>query len=517
MTSMGDPQGRQTGQPADSTIVFAVAHALAESADAGETYERVLAEIGTALGWDLGAVWEVSTGDGLRCVAVWQASEADMLEFRSLSERITLARGEGLPGRVWASGRPAWIVDVVADANFPRAQAASRAGLHAAFCFPIRSSAGIVGAMEFFTHTTEEPDEEFLSSMGALGSLIGLFVMRRRAEATVKGREAMMGAILGAARDAVITMDDCGQIVDFNRAAERIFGYSPDEAVGADMAELVMPKSLRDPHRRGLARYLETGRSVYLDRRVELTGMRSDGSEFPVEVTITRIDLPGQATFTGFVRDITERKSAEAELSASRARLVETAATERRKLERNLHDGAQQYLNALALKLRVAEAHLADAPDEMVQVLREAQADLAVAVDELRELARGIHPATLTEQGLGPALAGVAERSPVKVSITEVPTERLSETLEVAAYYIVAEGLTNIAKYAEAGQASVSVAHRQDMTVVEVADDGVGGADMRKGSGLRGLADRVEALGGRLFVESSPGRGTRLRAEIPDR
>jgi signal transduction histidine kinase len=140
---------------------------------------------------------------------------------------------------------------------------------------------------------------------------------------------------------------------------------------------------------------------------------------------------------------------------------------------------------------------------------------LAVAVDELRELARGIHPATLTEHGLGRALVNLAERSPVHVSVTEVPIERLSETLEVAAYYIVAEGLTNIAKYAQAGEASVSVTHRQDMIVVEVADDGVGGADTSRGTGLRGLADRVEALGGRFFVESSPGLGTQLRAEIP--
>jgi signal transduction histidine kinase len=130
-------------------------------------------------------------------------------------------------------------------------------------------------------------------------------------------------------------------------------------------------------------------------------------------------------------------------------------------------------------------------------------------------LARGIHPATLTDHGLGPALAGLAERSPIEVSISEVPSERLSENLEVAAYYVVAEGLTNIAKYAQADEASVSVVYRPQVLAVEVADNGVGGADMSKGSGLRGLADRVEALGGRLAVDSPPGGGTRLRAEIP--
>jgi PAS domain S-box-containing protein len=507
--------GDQAGLPALPTLELAVARTLAEAADAEETYDHVLADIGTALGWELGAVWEVSSEDELRCVALWQSLEADTRDFRALTERITFSRGEGLPGRVWATGAPAWIVDAVADANFPRAEAAASAGLRAAFCFPIRSRAEIVGAMEFLTCAPKEPNEPLLASMTVLGNLIGQFIVRRRAEDAVRAREALTGAILGAALDGVITMDASGRIVDFNPAAERIFGYSSREAIGQDMADLVVPPSLRAPHRRGLTRYLETGRSVYLDKRVELTGMRSDGSEFPVELTITHIDLPGPPTFTGFVRDITELKSAEAELRASRARLVETAASERRRLERNLHDGAQQYLNALALKLRLAAERVSEGPDVTGPLIDDAQADLAIAVEELRELARGIHPATLTEQGLGPALAGLAERSPVAVSLTQVPTERLDETLEVAAYYVVAEGLTNVAKYAEAERATVSVALRRQVLVVEVVDDGCGGADMTRGSGLRGLADRVEALGGRLVVDSARGAGTRLRGEIP--
>jgi PAS domain S-box-containing protein len=498
-----------------SRIELAVAGALAEAASAEETYQRVLAEIGTALGWELGTVWEVSAADHLHSVALWQATPEDTIEFRSLTEHITFERGKGLPGRVWDSGEPAWIVDVVEDANFPRADAAARAGLHAAFCFPIRSPSGIVGTMEFFARTLEEPNEELLASMAVLGSFIGQFVERRRAEDAVRGREALTGAILCSALDAVIAMDEFGRVMEFNPAAEQIFGYTRDEAVGKDMADLVVPPSLRPPHRHGLARYLETGRSVYLDRRVELAGMRSDGSEFPVELTITQIDLPGPPTFTGFIRDITERRSAEAELRASRARIIETAATERRRLERNLHDGAQQYLNALALKLRVAGASVGDEPKVTRQLLEDAQADLAIAVEELRELARGIHPAMLTEHGLGQALDSLAERSPIDVSIREVPTERMSEPLEVAAYYVVAEGLTNVAKYADADSATVSVVLRNGLLVVEVADEGRGGADLTKGTGLRGLADRVEALGGRLVVISPLGVGTRLRAEIP--
>ena len=516
MKSVKDPTvGEQAGLPALSRIELAVARTLAETPDAEETYNRVLAEIGTALNWELGAVWEVSASDDLRCVAVWEASPQDSLEFRSLSERMTLDSGEGLPGRVWATGKAAWIVDVVADANFPRAQAAARAGFRAAFCFPIRSQRGIVGAMEFFTQTLHEPDEPLLSSMTVLGNLIGQFVVRRRAEDAVRGREALTGAILGAALDAIVTMDPDGRIMEFNRGAERIFGYSRDDVIGEDMAELIVAPALRIAHRHGLARYLETGRSVYLDRPVELTGMRSDGSEFPVELTITHIDLPGPPTFAGFIRDITELKRAEAELRASRARLVETAAIERRRLERNLHDGAQQSLNVLALKLRLAAASASAGPEVIGPILDDAQADLALAVDELRELARGIHPATLTDHGLSRTLAGLAERSPIEVSLTDVPSERLAETLEVAAYYVVAEGLTNVARYADAKHATVSVVLRNRVMTVEVVDNGRGGVDMSKGSGLRGLADRVEALGGSLTVESPHGAGTWLRAEIP--
>jgi len=507
--------GNQAGLPTLSRIELSVVRALVEAGDADQTYNRVLAEIGTALGWELGAMWEIGGDHELRCAAVWQASPDETREFRSLTDRITFQRGEGLPGRVWATGRPAWVTDVVADANFPRADAAARAGLRAAFCLPIAGPDGIVGAMEFLTSKPLEPDAPLLASMTVLGNFIGQVVVRRRAQEAVRNHEALTGAILGAALDAVITMDHEGRILEFNPAAERMFGYSGDAVAGRDMADLIVPASLRTPHRRGLARYLETGQSVYLDGRVELTGMRSDQSEFPIEVTITRIDLPGPPRFTGFIRDITELKHAETALQASRARLVETAAVERRRLERNLHDGAQQSLNAVALKLRLAAACVEQGRAVIAPLLEDAQADLAVALEELRELARGIHPASLTEHGLGRALAGLAERSPVEVSITEVPTGRLTETLEVAAYYVVAEGLTNVVKYAKADRATVSVVLHEGTMSIEVADDGRGGADLTKGTGLRGLADRVEALGGRLVVDSSRRRGTRLRAEIP--
>jgi signal transduction histidine kinase len=203
------------------------------------------------------------------------------------------------------------------------------------------------------------------------------------------------------------------------------------------------------------------------------------------------------------------------QLAASRTRIVEAADAERRRLERNLHDGAQQRLVTLAVNLRLVEAHLAGDPDAARARLADAQQQLGDALLELRELARGIHPAVLTDHGLGPAVDALASRSPVPLEVTDVPEDRLPSPVEAAAYYIVAEAVTNVAKYADASVVTVAVRPDGDRMVVEVADDGVGGADPASGTGLRGIADRVEALHGRVRISSPAGSGTRITAEIP--
>jgi signal transduction histidine kinase len=202
------------------------------------------------------------------------------------------------------------------------------------------------------------------------------------------------------------------------------------------------------------------------------------------------------------------------ELLASRAGIVEAGDTARRKLERNLHDGAQQRLVALALSLRLALSKLDSDPAAARALLEGASEELDRALAEQRELARGIHPAVLTERGLRAALEALAERSPTPVSIGDVPDERLPEPVEAASYYVVTEALTNAVRYARASHVTISVRREDSFTVVEVADDGRGGAELTNGSGLRGLRDRVEALDGSLELESPPGRGTRVRAEI---
>ncbi len=203
------------------------------------------------------------------------------------------------------------------------------------------------------------------------------------------------------------------------------------------------------------------------------------------------------------------------ELRGSRARLVEAATHERRRLERNLHDGAQQRLVALSLTLRLAQGKLREDPDRSEGLLVAAQTELDLALGELRELARGIHPAILSDRGLTAALEALAGRAPIPVDLAESPGDRLPEAIEAAAYFVVAEALTNVVKYAHASHATVRVSRDNGAAVVEVADDGVGGADPGRGSGLSGLADRVAALDGQMRIESPAGAGTRLRAEIP--
>jgi signal transduction histidine kinase len=205
----------------------------------------------------------------------------------------------------------------------------------------------------------------------------------------------------------------------------------------------------------------------------------------------------------------------ERRLRDSRARIVRASDIARRRLERNLHDGAQQRLISTALTLRLARLQLQKNPGEMEHLLSEASDELQSAIDELRELARGIHPAVLTDRGLGPALEVLVDHAHVPVELTAHIPSRLPSSVEAVVYYVAAEGLTNVAKYSHATAATLRLEATNKRVVLSVGDNGAGGADPDRGTGLRGLADRVEALGGRLELHSPPGQGTLLTASIP--
>ena len=475
-------------------VEHAVAAALVENAD----WPALLAVVGEGLGWHYGGAW-LPQGGAVRCVATWTADPA-LMPFAEASQRLVLDTGEGLPGRVQAAAAPAWIVDVEADDNFPRAGIAAEVGLRSAFAIPLAGG----GALEFLTAAAAAPDADLLATLSSLGRRIGQWMEHRESEARKR-------AMLDAAVDAVITIDHVGTIVEVNAATEAVFGHPPDTLGGRELAAALVPPSLRASHRAGLAR--AAGRLI--GTRVETTGLHADGHELPVELTITRIDVPGPPMYTGYVRDITERVRREQELRASRKRIVAAADDARRRLERDLHDGAQNRLLAVGLDLKVVQAELEKDPEAAARRLAEAREELQRATVELRELARGIHPAVLTELGLVPALRSLVGRAPLPVALLFDEERRYAQPVEATAYFLAAEALTNVARYAQAVRAEIEIQHADGELTVAIRDDGVGGADAGAGSGLRGMADRLAAVEGALELISPPGSGTIVRGVIP--
>jgi len=525
-----NPSGPAGAGAVDVALLLRLEHVVAEIlAGAGPvaaTFGELLSAIGDALGWPVGSVWTVSSSTKsleapvLRRVATWEAPDFPRASFASATQGTVLERGVGLPGRVWASGQPAWITDVRQDPNFPRSIAAAESGLAAAFCFPIVSRDGVEGLMEFFVDRQLEPAPELLGTMASLGSRIGDTLRRQRLDEAVRRSEARIRAVLAAALDAVIIADDQGEVLEFNPAACAIFGYRREDAVGHELAELIVPPDLRPKHRAGLASYSRTQVPTLLDRRIEITGMRADGAIFPVELTITRIAVSGPPVYAGYVRDLSDRRRAEQELQASRHRAVEAAVAERARLERDLHDGAQQSLISLGAALARARTVLPREPDRAAAIIDDAIAMLEEAAVDLRNLARGIYPSSLTRHGLAAAMADIARRSPVDLALGVVPSQRFPASVEATAYFIVSEALTNVARHAGDVHARVDIRiadldAAREVLEVSVVDDGPGGASPGLGSGLRGIADRVALLDGSFEVVSPPGGGTALHVRIP--
>ncbi len=322
--------------------------------------------------------------------------------------------------------------------------------------------------------------------------------------------EERLNAVIASAPVAVLEVDLDTRVVRWNAAAERISGWRAEEVLGR-------PVPLVPPEREAEFQWLlGRVRAGHAYSGFETVRRRKDGSLVDVEIAAAPVRDETGAIVSHMVvfTDVSERKHAERELRLSRAQVVEAGDAERRRLERNLHDGAQQRLVALSLELGLLEQRFADDP-EAQRAIDQVRREVGESLQELRDLARGIHPVIVTGHGLAVAAETLAARSPVHVELDVEIGERPPEVVEVAAYYLLAEALTNVAKYACASCATVAIRRANGSLVVEIADDGVGGADAAAGSGLRGLSDRIEALGGRLVVTSPAGGGTRIRAELP--
>jgi len=361
----------------------------------------------------------------------------------------------------------------------------------------LRRIATLVAAEPTPSALFERVTEEVAKLLGVPSATLMRYDSDRRATVVGRYNEAgIAGVVLGATHaldgDTVIAR------VHRSKHAERVDSY---EGAGGKLAHRLRSLGFRS----SVAAPITVGGRLW--GALAASTRAAEGLPEDTERRLCDFaELVAQALANADARD---------KLAASRARLLEVGDAERRRLERNLHDGAQQRLVALALQLRLVEARLAGDPDAARRDLAEARDQLDHALSELRELARGIHPAVLTDRGLKPAVDALVTRAPVPMEVADIPEVRLPEPVEAAAYYLIAEAVTNVAKYAQATHVAVSVRRDDGRLVVQITDDGIGGADPSGGSGLRGLADRVEALHGRLRIDSPRGRGTHLRAEIP--
>jgi PAS domain S-box-containing protein len=357
---------------------------------------------------------------------------------------------------------------------------------------------------------------------------------RRSAQERLRESEAMSASIVESSLDAIVVMDHHGDIVEFNPAAERTFGYRRDEIVGHPVAGL-MPPELRDRHRTALARHLETGESRILGDRIETIGRRSDGTDFPAELSITRVEGKEPPRFIGAIRDITDRRRSEEEVRSTMERLrrtdeerrrllsrvVAAQEEERRRIAGEIHDDSVQVMSAVGIRLEMLHRQATD--ERQIEAVEHLQRTVRNAVDRLRQLMFELRPPALDRDGLVAAVRMYLEQSRRESDLEVTLTHRLltdpDQATRLALYRIVQEAVTNVRKHAQAKAATVTIEEREGGTFIRVADDGVG-FDASNGSppghlGLSAMREHAEIAGGRLSIRSRPGAGTSVEVWVP--
>jgi PAS domain S-box-containing protein len=469
------------------SLLHAVTRILAESATLAEAAPQIVQRVCNSLSWQVGAIWQVDrSAASLDCAGVWHVGPKKFTAFEAKTKQSTFKNGVGLPGRVWASGEPAWIPDVVHDSNFPRAAVAAQDGLHAAFGFPIRLGAEIHGVIELFSSQVCEPDDDLLQTISTIGIQIGQFIERRRGDEETRRSEALKTAILDSALDTIITINAQGLIVEFNPAAVQMFGWDRTEAIGKPFVELIVSASWEEPLGHELAHYLANVEGPTLGRRLELIARKSNGAEFPVELTVGRIPFPGPPMFTGYIRDITARKQLEAELRGRAEQLIEEDQHKNEFLATLAHE-LRNPLAPLRNGLQILRLARRD-PDTVEQVhnmLDRQVAQMVRLVDDLLDLSRisrgaielrkeRLELATIVRQAVETSLPAIEQAGhQITIDVPQSPIYIDADLTRMA--QVFSNILNNAAKYTEVGgRVHLAVQLRSGEAVVSIKDNGIG-------------------------------------------
>jgi len=551
-TAIANAQARLElrGYAEEQAALRRVATLVARAAPPEEVFAAVTVEIGQVLSADFTGMSRYEAGGMATAVGVW--TRTDTPSTVAVGDRLSLG-GRNATTLVFQTGRPARIDDY-GDSSGVFADAARGWGFRSAVGVPITVEGRLWGVVSVGYARMESPPADTEARLAGFTELVATAIANAQARVELRGYAEEQAALRRVATLVARAMppDELFAAVTeevrrvLNAESTAMFRYDPDRTttlVGASdtRANLLAPVGTRwSIAGRSLTTLVfETGRPARIDDYADTSGPLADiarerglrsavGVPISVEgrlwgvmtVSSTHEQPPPDtearlARFTELVATAIANAEAQAQLTTSRARIVATADETRRRIEHDLHDGAQQRLVTLALRLRMAQAAVPAGLGELPAELGRVSAGLTSMLDELREYARGIHPAILTERGLVPALKVLARRSPVPVTLDARAKARLPERIEVTAYYVVSEALTNVARHARASAVRVTLDAADEVVQLSVRDDGVGGADPAGGSGLVGLKDRVEAIGGTLIVQSRRGEGTRLVAELP--
>ena len=511
----------------------ALAAELAKATTPAEAMPRVLAALATTLEWDTAAWWRLDD-DVMVCAAYWEAGPTGA--FAAETRAMRAARGVGVPGRVWQDGQPFWRADLSTGEPIARARAAAESGLRAAFAFPILVGQRVVGAVDFFSRAVQPPDDELIHTLRALGNQLGEWIERARVQQAVADSEAAKAAILEAALDCIVTIGEDGRVLEWNPAAERVLGYRRDQAIGREMAELIVPERHRAAHRSGLARVLAGGTPALLGKRLELSARHQDGHELPIELAITAVDAGGRRFFTGYLRDISDRQRAWHE----REELIRSLEQSNADLDAFAHVTSHDLkaplrgIASLAAWLEEDMAgKLSDQGRHYLQLLRGRVDRLSGLIEGVLAYSRAGRSAGRREtidvaELLRDSIALLAP--PPHVSIVVQPPMPVLETARTPIQQVLLNLLGNAIKHGtrpgQPGVVLVRAAAHGDFWELTVADDGPGIAPEfheriwgvfqtlaprdrveSTGIGLSVVRKIVEQRGGRAWVESAVGQG----------